>query len=328
MEDKKHMPADSCKANAESATPAVPSNAAAERERLESATARRHSRRARAYIALVMVALAATLGVATYAWFTSNMKVNTNSVSVHSDTSKLVLELGDADRGSWSQQGDVSLTSSANGAVTLYPVSTFDLNGFAACAQNNSAGDATVFEQAKDNGSAFYHGWIDLRPTITGTGASKVKGKVNLYLAESLVPQGANAELLRAARVGIKISSGNRALATNIFELDGSDGGHRDEHPTTVPAGLAGYTEGMLLDWQNGQLACGANVTQDPAAFTLDTSETATRPQNTLATLGLGQTYRLDIYYYIEGTDPDSADYLHQDPGALHLALFATLDGE
>ena len=50
--------------------------------------------------------------------------------------------------------------------------------------------------------------------------------------------------------------------------------------------------------------------------------------QNALATLALGQTYRLDIYYYIEGTDPDSADYLYQDPGTLHLALFATLDGE
>lgn len=158
--------------------------------------------------------------------------------------------------------------------------------------------------------------------------ASKVKGKVSLYLAESLVPQGADAELLRAARVGIKISSGGQVLAANIFELDSSDSGHRGEHPATAPAGLAGYTEGMLLGWQNGQLACGANVTQDPAAFTLDTSETARRPQNTLATLALGQTYRLDIYYYIEGTDPDSADYLHQDPGTLHLALFATLDGE
>lgn len=290
--------------------------------------ARRRARRARAYIALVMVALAATLGAATYAWFTSNMKVNTNSVSVHSDTSKLVLELGDADTGSWSQQGDAFLSSNASDSVTLYPVSTFDLNGFAACAQNNTAGDAAVFEQAKDDGSAFCHGWIDLRPTITGTGASKVKGKVSLYLAESLVPQGADAELLRAARVGIKVSSGGQVLATNIFELDSSDSGHRGEHPTTAPAGLAGYTDGMLLGWQNGQLACGADVKQDPAAFTLDASETATRPQSALATLALGQTYRLDIYYYIEGTDPDSADYLHQDPGTLHLALFATLDGE
>lgn len=328
MQDNKQMLTGDREAEPEGASPVTASAASAERAAGSALAARRHARRVRAYIALVMVALAATLGAATYAWFTSNMKVNTNSVSVHSDTSKLVLELGDANAGSWSQQGDASLASNASGAVTLYPVSTFDLNGFAACAQNNSAGDATVFEQAKDNGSAFYHGWIDLRPTITGTGASKVKGKVNLYLAESLVPQGADAELLRAARVGIKISSGNQVLATNIFELDSSDSGHRGEHPTTAPAGLAGYADGMLLGWQNGQLACGTNVTQDPAAFTLDTTETATRPQNTLATLGLGQAYRLDIYYYIEGTDPDSADYLYQDPGTLHLALFATLDGE
>ena len=105
-------------------------------------------------------------------------------------------------------------------------------------------------------------------------GRQQSKGKVSLYLAESLVPQGADAELLRAARVGIKVSSGGQVLAANIFELDSSDGGHRGEHPSTAPAGLAGYTEGMLLGWQNGQLACGANVTQDPAAFTLDTSET------------------------------------------------------
>lgn len=328
MEDKKQAPTDNREAKAEGMNPTTVSAATAGRTAGTDSAARRHARRARAYIALVMVALAATLGAATYAWFTSNMKVNTNSVSVHSDTSKLVLELGNADTGNWSQQGDASLSSNASDSVTLYPVSTFDLNGFAACAQNNAAGDATVFEQAKDDGSSYYHGWIDLRPSISGTGASKVKGKVNLYLAESLVPQGADAELLRAARVGIKISSGGQVLATDIFELDNSDSGHRAEHPTTAPAGLAGYTDGMLLGWQNGQLACGADVKQDPAAFTLDTSETATRPQNALATLTLGQTYRLDIYYYIEGTDPDSASYLYQDPGTLHLALFATLDGE
>ena len=326
MQKNKQMQLDG--SEAEKAPIKTTATAAPEPAEPATSAARRHARRARAYIALVMVVLAVTLSAATYAWFTSNMKVNTNSVSVHSDTSKLLLELGDASRGSWSQQGDVSLASTASGAVTLYPVSTFDLNGFAACAQNNTAGDAAVFEQAKDDGSAFYHGWIDLRPTITGTGASKVKGKVSLYLAESLVPQDADAELLRAARVGIKISSGGQVLATNIFELDSSDSGHRGEHPTTAPAGLAGYADGMLLGWQNGQLACGADVKQDPAAFTLDTSETAARPQSSLATLALGQTYRLDIYYYIEGTDPDSADYLHQDPGTLHLALFATLDGE
>ena len=94
VKDQKRMPADSCEAKTQSESLAVPSGATAERSQPEGASARRHARHARAYIALVMVALAATLGAATYAWFTNNMKVNTNSVSVHSDTSKLVLELG------------------------------------------------------------------------------------------------------------------------------------------------------------------------------------------------------------------------------------------
>lgn len=280
----------------------------------------------RLYAAVVMIVLAATLGLATYAWFSSNMKVNTNSVSVHSDTSELVLELGDAQAGSWSQTGDAALNGNEGDGLTLYPVSTFDLSGFAECTQNNASGDATVFEEA--DSAHYYHGWLDLRPTVTGSGASKVGGKVNLYLAESLVPEGADATLLRAARVGIKISSGGQVLASDIFTLDSSDGGHRAEHPDTVPAGLAGYQPGMLLGWQNGQLACAADVSQDFNGYVMDTSETATRPENVLATLALNQTYRLDVYYYLEGTDPDSADYLYENSGALHVGLFATLDGE
>lgn len=280
----------------------------------------------RLYAAAVMVVLAATLGLATYAWFSSNMKVNTNSVSVHSDTSELVLELGDAQAGSWSQTGDVSLASAEGANLTLYPVSTFDLSGFAECVQNNAAGDATSFEEADP--AHYYHGWLDMRPRVTGSGASKVGGKVNLYLSESLVPAGTDATLLRAARVGIKISSGGQVLATDIFTLDNSDSGHRTEHPNTQPTGLAGYQPGMLLGWQNGRLACSADVAQDFSGYVMDTSETAARPQSALATLSLDQTYRLDVYYYLEGTDPDSADYLYDNIGDLHVGLFATLDGE
>ena len=36
----------------------------------------------------------------------------------------------------------------------------------------------------------------------------------------------------------------------------------------------------------------------------------------------------MDVYYYIEGTDPDSADYLYGDVGVVHLNLFAVLDGQ
>lgn len=285
------------------------------------------SRWGRIYAALVALAIAAVLGVATYAWFTSNMKVDTNSVTVRSDTSELVLQMGDADTGAWSTSGDVALATNAPEDLTLSPVSTFDLDGFAECLQNNADGEAAYFEQATD-GQHFFHGWVDLRPQVVGDGSSKVNGNVNLYLDGSLIPQGADATLLRAARVGIKISSGGQVLARDIFELDGSDGGHRAEHPVTVPTGLAGYADGMLLGWRDGRLACSDDVKQDFTSYVMGTDENAGRPSQTLATLALGQTYRLDVYFYIEGTDPDSADYLYESAGTLHVGLFATLDGD
>lgn len=204
-------------------------------------------------IVVALFVLLAALGVATYAWFTNNAAVNTNSVSVHSDDSSLVVDLGDTASGSWSSSGDVALSSNSPDPLTLYPVFTFDLNGFAECTHNNDAGEAVHFEQAAD-GEHFYHGWIDLRARVIGSGAGNATGAVNLYLGDSPVPSDADPELLRAARVGLKFSRAGQVVKTCYFALDGSDGGHRGEHPATRP-GLDEYADGMLLGWQNGSLA-------------------------------------------------------------------------
>ena len=95
-------------------------------------------------IVVALFVLLPSLGVATYAWFTNNVAVNTNSVSVHSDDSSLVVDLGDAASGSWSSSGDVALSSNSPDPLTLYPVSTFDLNGFAECTHNNDAGKPCI----------------------------------------------------------------------------------------------------------------------------------------------------------------------------------------
>ncbi len=276
--------------------------------------------------AFMLLVIAGALITATYAWFTSNAAVNTNSIAVRSDDSKLVIELGDASSNTWSQAGDAALSSNSPDPLTLYPVSTFDLDGFAECTMTNDAGEAVHFEQAED-GQHFYHSWIDVRANVTGAGASKAAGVVNLYLGDSLVPQGANADLLRAARVGLKFSQGGNVVASRIFTLDDSVGANRAEHPATRPA-LAGYSDGMLLGWQNGQLACAADSAQDFNAYLMGEGDAAARPQNALLAMNLGTTYRLDVYYYIEGTDLDSADYLYGDTGIVHVSLFAALDGQ
>lgn len=285
----------------------------------------RAGRAARLGIALSLVALAAVLSAATYAWFTSNAKVNTNSVAVHSGDSSLVVEMGDDATSTWSSAGDVALSSNSADDLVLYPVSTFDLTGFVESTGNSADGKATHFGEAAD-GAHFYHGWVDLRASVAGSQASSATGAVALYLGDTLVPEGANADLLKAARVGLKLSRGGQVVKTAIFELDSAAGDHRDEHPATVP-GLDGYQDGMVLGWSNGSLACANDPVEDFSAYVMGSGASATRPEKSLANLELGQVYRLDVYYYIEGTDADSADYLYGDTGTLHLSLFAVLDG-
>ncbi len=283
-------------------------------------------RLSQAGIIAALLVLLATLGVATYAWFTSNAKVNTNSIVVRSDSSELVIELGDAASGSWSSTGDVALFANSPDGLVLYPVSTFDLNGFVECPNNAADGSASYFEQAED-GQHFYHGWIDVRASVTGTGASKASGTVALYLGDTLAPAGANADLLKAARVGLKISKGGQVLKTVYFPLDSTPGSHTSEHPATSPQ-LSGYEDGMLLGWVNGALACAPDAAEDFSDYLMGTGESAVRPARVLANLEQGETYRLDVYYYIEGTDADSADYLYGDAGILHVQLFGALDGQ
>lgn len=275
---------------------------------------------------LVCLVIVAVLVAATYAWFTSNAAVNTNSVSVHSDESKLVVELGDAQANRWTQDGDVAFSSNSPNPLTLYPVSTFDLNGFAECTRTDDSGRAVHFSQAED-GQHFYHGWIDIRANLVGSGAAKASGTVNLYLGDTLAPEGADPELLKATRVGLKLSRNGEVLQSRYFTLDDTPGMHRAEHPATAPS-LAGYSNGMLLGWRNGALACANDNAQNFSSYVMQGGENATRPQNTLLSLDPGTTYRLDVYYYIEGTDPDSADYLYNDTGILHVNLFAVLDGQ
>ena len=287
----------------------------------------RHIRRTKAAIIAMIAVIVLVLGVATYAWFTSNMAVNTNSVSVHSDDSRLVVEMGDADSNSWTSSGDAALSTNSPDNLVLYPVSTFDLSGFAQCTHTDGDGNAAYFKQAED-GQVFYHGWTDLRASVTGAGADKATGRVSLYLSDSLVPDGADPELLRATRVGLKLSRDGDVVKTCYFSLDDSAGGHRDEHPATRPSNLPDYSDGMLLGWQNDSLACANDGVEDFRSYLMGADDSATRPQNTLATLDQDATYRLDVYYYIEGTDADSADYLYGDIGILHLGLFAVLDGQ
>ncbi len=294
---------------------------------------RRRMRRAQLLILFVLVLLLAVGGAATYAWFVSNNKVDTNSVSLHSGDDNLVVEMGDG--ATWSSSETVSLaTTSSQDGMILYPVSTYDLESFVECSEFDDKGQAVKFVPA-DDGVSFYHGYIYVRARFTG-GVSHA-GTVALYLSEPLKTTSDDSDLLKAARVGMKFSKvddtgngGTEAGSTNAgvteaahyFELDATPGSRQSEHPTTAPVALPSYQEGQLLGWANGALAAGDDKVEDGDAYVLSGSSLPTR---SLVNLELDTTYRLDVYYYIEGCDLDSANYLNKSGGLLHVNLFATL---
>ncbi len=290
--------------------------------------ARRRMRRAQLLILLILIVLLAVGGTATYAWFVSNNKVDTNSVSLHSGDDSLVVEMGDGS--TWSSGETVSLaTTSSQDGMVLYPVSTYDLESFVECSEFDGDGQAVKFVLA-DDGVNFYHGYLYVRARFTG-GVSHT-GTVALYLSDSLKTTSDDSDLLKAARVGVKFSKvdvaeagvaeGGTTEAAHYFELDSTPGSRQSEHPTTAPLALPSYQEGQLLGWENGALAAGDDEAEDSATYLLSGSSL---PEASLVNLELDTIYRLDVYYYIEGCDLDSANYLNKSGGLLHINLFATL---
>lgn len=293
-----------------------------------SSRARRRMRRAQLLILFILIVLLAVGGTATYAWFVSNNKVDTNSVSVHSGDDSLVVEMGDGT--TWSSGETVSLaTTSSQDGMILYPVSTYDLESFVECSEFDGDGQAVKFVQA-DDGVNFYHGYLYVRARFTG-GVSHT-GTVALYLSDSLKTTSDDSDLLKAARVGVKFSKvdsaeagvveGGVTEAAHYFELDSTPGSRQSEHPTTAPLALPSYQEGQLLGWANGALAAGDDKVEDSAVYMLSGFSL---PEASLVKLELDTIYRLDVYYYIEGCDLDSANYLNKSGGLLHINLFATL---
>ncbi|MEI2999167.1 MAG: hypothetical protein V8T51_08195 [Senegalimassilia faecalis] len=109
-----------------------------------------------------------------------------------------------------------------------------------------------------------------------------------LYLADSLAPQGADPELLKATRVGLKLSR-VRAGAAKLLLHVGRLGWRASLGAPRNRTLASGYSDGMLLGWQNGALACANDNALDYTAYLMDADESATRPQNALLAMDLGQ---------------------------------------
>ena len=147
--------------------------------------------------------------------------------------------------------------------------------------------------------------------------------KANLYLDNLkklpilTLPDGGN--LGKAARLGLKISQENQTAATVIFRFEEDTKGAVSN---TVLNGEQ-LKPGLVLVEKDGKVAPSDT---DPAALLKEYQYAEDNPSpKPLLTMELGTIYTMDIYFYLEGCDPDCDGSAERSTGTLALAFYAAL---
>lgn len=260
-----------------------------------------------AVAALTLLALSS----ATFAWFTSSRNVQTDRVTARTGSSALELQISRQGGGNFTplrssngEMGEAPLKEPEN---PLLPVSTVDLKSFLYCPFTEE-GLGTNFLPVPDD-SYYYHDTIYLRAEAQGMPEGS---KIQLYLdnADTPIVQDASGELLTAARLGLRFNDGEPVILA-LSDVNQGNGN------TSLGGTL--LAPGQVITLSDAQVT----ARKDPAISLAQVQYGGSTP---LATLELNQIYTVDIYFYLEGCDPDClTDRVAMDEAFLNLAFFGLL---
>lgn len=251
------------------------------------------------YFAVLFLCAGAAFSAATFAWFTANEKVETGRVTSRTGSAQLELQISRTNFNPAASR-EITLKPPEN---PLTPVSTADLTSFVFCPATTE-GYAQRFFPADE--SLYYHDTIYLRARGDGLPEGT---KLALYLDDEYsTVQALSGELLTAARLGLRLDNG----VFRILSL------------STVDEGIGNTRLGgqVLEKGKVVTLSAGSpRAAADPAIPLADALITGgSRP---LAELELNRVYRMDIYFYLEGCDPDcTGEKVALDTAALQVAFY------
>lgn len=281
-----------------------------------------------AFLAILSIlAVVAALSAATYAWFTSSRNVSTNRIETSTDFSELTLYVKAPSDSAYS--GNVcELQFSGGNNMYLLPVSTADLSSFVYCPATVSD-RAEKFVRLTDHSdqNMFCYGSIDMRAELGGDSASSTR--VAVYLDQSdefgmlATKSEENSLLLNAARLGIAVH-GDPDTAKIFYLSDEHNEGDQQVLNTVVDGQL--QPDGIVLMSDDG-----GNVTpvSDPALPLSDCMlSEGYAPGEPLFYLKPGVDYQIDVFFYLEGCDPDCSDFIEYHAADFGLAFYATLAPE
>ncbi len=265
-----------------------------------------------AIISLLAAVLA--LSSATFAWFTSNTSVSTNKVTAGVADVNAKLELSAAGGTSFKGVESVSINKVNENDndpenEKLLPVSTSDLENFVY--PNSVNKDAKYLLDEDEN--RYFHGTFYLRGSCGGSAAYT---KMVLYLDEidKMIASDVDSQFANAGRIGIKMK-GNSPVIIRMSE---------EENESTARVNNT-YLDGILVEegyviHKDGSSG-SAEAVEDPSK-SLKTYSAAEKTPTPVAVINLDEIYEVDIYFYLEGCDPDCSDSVSKDEVEVYISLF------
>lgn len=195
------------------------------------------------FLGVTTIAALLALSAATYAWFTSNRQVSTNTASARTGEETLELQVSSSGGGGFRSEETAAIRQvNSQSQDRLMPVSTADLVNFVYTPSTNG-GMASSFKKV-ENEEYLYHGRLYLRATGTGWPSS---ARLKLYLDQSDGVLGeASGTLLTASRLGMMFDGS--ASSAVILRLTENESPRGQQVYNTV---IGGQTLGknQVLSW-------------------------------------------------------------------------------
>ncbi len=273
------------------------------------------------YTCVTILAALLTFSAATYAWFSSNSIVNTNRVEGRSGTDTVELQISSTAGDGFKAGSEAALVQvNASSSEMLMPVSTADLRTFVT---NAGTVDGKAIHFEKIVGEKYvYHGRVYLKAAAQGHEG----GKLALYLdgAESAggnFAQNVNGYVVNAARLGLLFDGGN----TRILRLSESNNPAAQQISNAVLNGTE-VKPGQVINGSTDPMQIAGDPSLPMARFMVgDDGLSGNASVEPLIMMELNRIYAVDVYFYLEGCDPDCSDVTKLDSLNLHLAFYGVL---
>ena len=251
-------------------------------------------------------------------WFPQNQNVSTRTASARTGEETLELQLSTSGGGNFQDADSVPIQQvNQTSAEYLLPVSTSDLRNFV-YSPSTVEGMAKTFKLV-ENESYYYHGRVYIRASGQGwTDGTTVK----LYLDQSdnILGQQVSGNILNAARLGLVFDEDYSSAV--ILKLSDSENADSQQAYNTVINGQT-LGKGQVLSYVNQNIQAASDPSVLAQQYTIDfTDDSMETPEKALLTMQLNQIYTVDIYFYIEGCDPDCSSEIQYSTSDLQIGFY------